>query len=95
MGLDAGSTNRHRPDQTEPIHRATWAMFLTIRHDDDSSLVEVLDLQQLFDPFAPSVLGRLHAGEELQDPGPLSKGQLSFPSGEALPRCWVDPHYKG
>ena len=31
-------------------------MFLKIRHDDDSSLVEVLDLQQLFDPFAPRVL---------------------------------------
>lgn len=70
-------------------------MFLRIRHDDDSSLVEILDLQQLFDPFANSVLGRLHAGEELQDPTALGKGDLSFPSGEPLPRCWVDPHYQG
>jgi hypothetical protein len=69
-------------------------MFLKIRHADDSSLVEVLNLQQLFDPFAQSVQGRLHAGEELQDPGELSKSELSFPSGEALPRCWIDPHYK-
>lgn len=69
------------------------AMFLKIRHDDDSSLVEVLDLKQLFDPFAASVQGRVHAGEELQDPGPLSKADLFFPSGEELPRCWLDPHY--
>ncbi len=69
-------------------------MFLRICHDDDSSLVEVLDLQQLFDPFATTVLGRLHAGEELQDPAALGKGELSFPSGEALPRCWMDPHYQ-
>ncbi|MFM7239147.1 MAG: acetyltransferase [Cyanobium sp.] len=68
-------------------------MFLKIRHDDDSSLVEVLDLRQLFDPFAPRVLGRLHAGEELQDPTALNKAELSFPSGESLPRCWLDPHY--
>ena len=45
-------------------------MFLTSRHDDDSSLVEVLKLPQLFDPFEAKVLGRLHAGEELQDPLP-------------------------
>jgi hypothetical protein len=69
-------------------------MFLKIRHADDSSLVEVLNLQQLFDPFAKTVKGRLHAGEELQDPGELNKTELSFPSGEALPGCWMDPHYK-
>ena len=68
-------------------------MFLTIRHDDDSSLVEVLSLQQLFDPFARTVQGRLHAGEELQDPAALNKSELCFPSGEPLPRCWLDPHY--
>jgi hypothetical protein len=66
-------------------------MFLTIRHDDDSSLVEVLDLGQLFDPFEEQVLGRLHAGEELQDPQPWAKSELNFPSGEALPACWLHP----
>jgi len=66
-------------------------MFLTIRHDDDSSLVEVLNLTQLFDPFEAQVLGRLHAGEELQDPQPWLKTELRFPSGEALPTCWLHP----
>ena len=74
-------------------------MFLKIRHNDDSSLddsslVEVLDVQQLFDPFGTTVLGRLHAGEELQDPAALSKVELSFPAGEPLPRCWMVPHYQ-
>jgi hypothetical protein len=70
-------------------------MFLKIRHDDDTSLVEVLDLKQLFDPFATDVQARIHAGEELQDPQALTKARLFFPSGEDLPRCWVDPHYAG
>jgi hypothetical protein len=67
-------------------------MFLKHRSDDDS-LVEVLNLEQLWDPFAASVEGRYHAGEELQDPQPFAKGELVFPSGESLPRCWVDPAY--
>jgi hypothetical protein len=68
-------------------------MFLKIQQGDDASLVEVLDLTQLFDPFAKEVLGRVHAGEELQDPQNVSKAGLHFPSGEDLPRCWVDPAY--
>jgi hypothetical protein len=38
-------------------------MFLN--HRDENSLVEVLNLTQLFDPFSESVEARLHAGEEL------------------------------
>jgi len=71
-------------------------VFLKIRHDsDDSSLVEVLNLKQLFDPFAKTVSARLHSGEELQDATDLAKSELSFPSGEKLPACWLDPHYGG
>lgn len=66
-------------------------MFL--KTQQDGSLVEVLELHQLFDPFANRVLGRLHAGEELQEPEPILKGDLLFPSGEPLPRCWLDPSY--
>ena len=67
-------------------------MFLKIRQD--GSLMEVLNLQQLFDPFCTALRGRLHAGEELQEPDSFFKQELIFPSGEALPRCWIDPHYK-
>ena len=66
-------------------------MFLRVLHDDDSSLMEVLDLTQLVDPFQSQVLGRLHAGEEVQEPQPWPKAQLRFPSGEPLPSCWLQP----
>ena len=66
-------------------------MFLKTRQD--GSLLEVLNLQQLFDPFASRLEGRLHAGEELQEPEAILKADLLFPSGEALPRCWLDPAY--
>ena len=66
-------------------------MFLKTRQD--GSLLEVINLQQLFDPFAISLQGRLHAGEEMQEPEAFAKADLLFPSGEALPRCWCDPAY--
>jgi hypothetical protein len=67
-------------------------MFLITRQD--GSLMEVLSLPQLFDPFCPALRGRLHAGEELQEPDSFLKTELIFPSGEPLPCCWLDPHYK-
>ena len=66
-------------------------MFLKTRQD--GSLLEVLNLQQLFDPFATAVEGQLHAGEEVQDREPFAKADLLFPSGESLPRCWIDAAY--
>jgi hypothetical protein len=66
-------------------------MFLRTRQD--GSLMEVLSLPKLFDPFATQLPGRLHAGEELQEPELFHKTDLLFTSGESLQRCWVDPHY--
>lgn len=67
-------------------------MLLKLRqHPDDDVLVEVLDPSALMDPFAASVSARILAGEEAQDPHHFVKGELHFPSGEALPRCWLDP----
>ncbi len=79
--------------QTEGIDNRCRVMFLKVRHDDDASLVEVLNVKQLFNPFEELVRARLHGGEELQDPGDFSKAELIFPSGESLPRCWVDSHF--
>ena len=71
-------------------------MFLKLsQHGErNGSLVEVLDLKGLIDPFVSAVQARIHGGEELQDPHHFEKAELSFPSGEALPRCWVDSHYR-
>ena len=57
-------------------------------------LVEILGLSDLVNPARQSIAGRLHYGEEMQDPETFDKSSLVFPSGEALPRCWVDIHYR-
>ncbi|MDZ7661970.1 hypothetical protein [Thiohalophilus sp.] len=65
-----------------------------LKHSKNGDLVEVIDLGGLFDPFVADVSGRYHAGEEMQDTQSFTKQELIFPSGEALPRCWVDANYK-
>jgi len=67
-------------------------MFL--KHANNGDMVEVLDVASLTDPCRDAVVGRYHAGEELQDPATFAKADLSFPSGEALPRCWSDAEYR-
>lgn len=60
----------------------------------NGSMVEVLQVSDLFDPGRNVVSGRFHAGEEIQDPTDFSQQELTFPSGEALPRCWSERSYK-
>ncbi|RMH51454.1 MAG: acetyltransferase [Zetaproteobacteria bacterium] len=67
-------------------------MFL--RKADSDDLVRVTNLKELTDPFLTEVTVREQAGEEEGDPMAMAKSALRFPSGEPLPRCWVDPHYR-
>jgi hypothetical protein len=67
-------------------------MFLKVKANSD--LVEVLSMKDLFDPFLGAIVGRYQRGEEVQDPEKFAKADLVFPSDEALPQCWVDPHYR-
>lgn len=69
-------------------------MFLKVQDDDGFGIIEIMELKQLFDPFAKTFCARLHGGEELQDQQDYLKKDLSFPSGEPLPRCWYDPRYQ-
>jgi hypothetical protein len=71
---------------------AGGTMFL--KDKSNGQMVEVLNLEDLFNPSNQELLGRYHAGEELQDPEQFSKQGLEFPSGEPLPRCWTDAHYR-
>ena len=66
-----------------------------LRHAASGDLVEILELSALFDPCLGEVSGRFHAGEEMQEPEAFRKAELAFPSGESLPRCWMDPDYRG
>jgi hypothetical protein len=67
-------------------------MFL--KHVATGKMVEVLGLNDLFNPNHAQLVGRFHAGEELQDAEKFDKDELQFPSGEQLPKCWVDVHYR-
>ena len=67
-------------------------MFL--RHVSSGDIVEVMDVEALSNPFRNEVKGRFHAGEETPDPAGFRKSDMTFLSGERLPRCWVDPYYK-
>ena len=58
------------------------------------ALVEVLDVHALMDPHAHLVPGRYHRGEDLPEPERFTRSGLVFPSGEPLPACWCDPHYR-
>lgn len=67
-------------------------MFL--EHRPSGDLVEVLTLEELYNPCRCEITGRLHAGEEMQDAEIFLKSELIFPSGESLPRCWIDARYR-
>ena len=65
-----------------------------LKRKSDGHLIEVLAFNDLFNSTHPSVVGRLHYGEEIQDSEKFAKTDLGFPSGEELPRCWLDVHYR-
>lgn len=65
-----------------------------VKLSSDKTLVKVLNTEALFNPFETKVQGRQQSGQSEQPPSAFSKAQLIFPSGEPLPRCWVDPDYQ-
>ena len=67
---------------------------MLLQKKENGTLVEVLDVQSLVNPSQPKISGRVQAGEEEQDPEAIAKDNLIFPSGESLPRCWVDATYQ-
>ncbi|MCX7594675.1 MAG: acetyltransferase [Fischerella sp.] len=67
-------------------------MFLM--HKPSGDLIEILTLDQLFNPCVQEVTGIDHFGEEMQEPASYLKKEMVFPSGESLPRCWLDAHYR-
>uniref|UniRef100_B8HSE3 Acetyltransferase n=1 Tax=Cyanothece sp. (strain PCC 7425 / ATCC 29141) TaxID=395961 RepID=B8HSE3_CYAP4 len=67
-------------------------MFL--QNQETGSMVEILDLTALVNPVQNEVRGQAQAGQEEQQPDVFAKTNLVFPSGEKLPRCWVDANYR-
>jgi hypothetical protein len=67
---------------------------MLLKDTNTDHMVDIVDLGDLVDLFKDEVTGRYHYGEEVQDPEKFKKSDLVFLSGEALPRCWTDPHYR-
>lgn len=67
---------------------------MLLRQIKSGHMVEVVNLLDLINLNSDEVTGRFQEGEEVQDPDKFKKSELAFLSGEALPRCWVDPHYR-
>ena len=57
-------------------------------------MVDVLSMMDLINLNRDEIVGRYQEGEDVQDPMKFSKDNLVFLSGENLPRCWTDPHYR-
>lgn len=67
---------------------------MLLKERSNGHMVEVLNLIDLMNLNCNEVLGRYQEGEEQQDPENFRKADLIFLSGETLPRCWTDPHYR-
>lgn len=67
---------------------------MLLLNKETGSLVEIDDLLTLINPNQSEVVARSQSGQEEQDPEPMAKMDLVFPSSENLPRCWVDVNYE-
>ena len=67
---------------------------MLLKQKSTGHMVEVLSIIDLINLNRDEVVGRYQEGEELQDPIKIKKTDLIFLSGEELPRCWTDPHYR-
>ncbi len=57
-------------------------------------MIDVNAMSDLTNLYHEKVSGQYQAGEEVQYPEEFNKSDLVFLSGEELPRCWTDPHYR-
>jgi hypothetical protein len=67
---------------------------MLLKTRSNEHLIEVANLIDLMNLNVSQVIGRSQEGEEQQDPQSFNKADLVFLSGEDLPRCWTDPHYR-
>jgi hypothetical protein len=67
---------------------------MLLQDQETGDLVKVVDVDRLVNPSESDVPAMIQAGQEEQEPEPFAKSSLVFPSGEALPRCWMDVNYR-
>jgi hypothetical protein len=67
---------------------------MLLQKKENGTLVEIQNILEVISPNQTEVMVKVQAGEEEQDPEPVQKINLIFPSGESLPRCWLDAEYQ-
>lgn len=67
---------------------------MLLKNKKSDGLIEITELTQLINPQEEQVTGQEQAGQEEQNPEFFKKEDLIFPSGESLPRCWLESDYK-
>jgi hypothetical protein len=67
---------------------------MLLKERSSGHMTEVLSFIDLVNLNCDEVVGRYQEGEEAQDPIKFNKTDLIFLSGEELPKCWTDPHYR-
>jgi hypothetical protein len=67
---------------------------MLLQKRENGTLVEIQNILEVISPNQTEVMVKVQAGEEEQDPEPVQKINLIFPSGESLPRCWLDAEYQ-
>ncbi|MDZ8185322.1 MAG: acetyltransferase [Nostoc sp. ChiSLP02] len=67
-------------------------MLLQIK--DSGELVKIVEIEELLDPNTDVVRAKDQEGQEEQQADTFKKENLVFPSGEDLPRCWLDADYR-
>ena len=72
----------------------TQEKIMLLKQQKSGHMVEVINMIELINLNSEEVTGRFQEGEEVQEPDTFKKSELVFLSGEALPKCWVDPHYR-
>jgi hypothetical protein len=67
---------------------------MLLQNKQTGTLIEVIDVKALVNPAEAQISGRVQEGQEEQDPEKFAKQNLIFPSGEELPKCWLDAEYQ-
>ncbi len=64
-----------------------------LKHVTTGDLIEVIDLQDVINPYSTTVLARGFKDEWVQRAEKYLKSELAFPSGEELPGCWTKKEF--
>ena len=64
-----------------------------LKHVPSGDLIEIIDLPDVINPASPTIRARSYTNENIRRAENFLKTELAFPSGEALPLCWIDSRY--